>query len=85
MTVPGLLPDYDMGDVAALIAPRPQFIGAGYMDPLTPQAAFEPAFARVSETYAQNADDLKTVIEPNGGHAETTGMRAALKQFLAPL
>lgn len=85
MTVPGLLPNYDMGDVAALIAPRQQFIGAGYMDPLTPQAAFEPAFARVTDAYARNARDLKTFIEPNGGHAETTGMRAALKQFLAPL
>jgi Acetyl esterase (deacetylase) len=29
MTVPGLLPAHDMDDVAALIAPRPQLVGAG--------------------------------------------------------
>jgi hypothetical protein len=36
MSVPGLLAEGDMGDVAALIAPRPQFIAYGGRDPLTP-------------------------------------------------
>jgi hypothetical protein len=42
MSVPGLLPNGDMGDVAALIAPRPQFIAWGGRDPLTPEAAMIP-------------------------------------------
>jgi dienelactone hydrolase len=42
MSVPGLLQNGDMGDVAALIAPRPQFIAWGGRDPLTPEAANPP-------------------------------------------
>lgn len=85
MTVPGLLSEHDMGDVAALVAPRPQLIGVGLDDPLTPKAAFKAALAPVAKAYGDCPEWLETVIEPSGGHAETPAMRSALKHFLALL
>jgi dienelactone hydrolase len=82
MTVPGLLPDHDMGDVAALIAPRPQWVGAGLRDPLSPPEAFDPAVARLRAAYADAPERLQIVVEPEGGHAETPRMRAGLGAFL---
>lgn len=82
MTVPGLLPRHDMDDVAGLIAPRPQLVGAGLEDPLTPAAALDPALAGLRAAYAAAQDRLRVVIEPKGGHAETPAMRAALDAFL---
>ncbi len=82
MTVPGLLPANDMDDVAALVAPRPQWVGVGLRDPLTPPKAFEPAVERLSVAYADAPGRLEVVVEPEGGHAETARMRAALTTFL---
>ncbi len=82
MTVPGLLPDHDMDDVAALVAPRPQWLGAGMRDPLTPPEAFDPAVERLAMAYADAPERLEVVVEPDGGHAETARMRAALTTFL---
>lgn len=82
MTVPGLLAEADMADVAALIAPRPQFVGAGRLDPLTPPAALDPALDRLRATYADAAVRLTVVAEPDGGHAESGAMRAGLLRFL---
>lgn len=82
MTVPGLLPEHDMGDVAALVAPRPQLVGSGLRDPLTPVAALEPALARLRFAYGGMEDRLEIVIEPDGGHAESHAMRNALGTFL---
>jgi len=84
MTVPGLLSHGDMGDVAALIAPRPQFIAYGARDPLTPEEAISPALARVGAAYgAKEADArLRILSDPVAGHEETRAMRAALLSFL---
>jgi hypothetical protein len=82
MTVPGLLPDHDMDDVAALVSPRPQWVGAGLRDPLTPPEAFGPALERLSMAYADVPGRLEVVVEPDGGHAETARMRAGLTAFL---
>jgi dienelactone hydrolase len=85
MSVPGLLQHGDMGDVAALIAPRPQFIAWGGRDPLTPEAAISPALSRVTAAYreagAENA--LWIVQDPDTGHEETPAMRAEALAFLA--
>jgi dienelactone hydrolase len=85
MTVPGLLAEGDMGDVAALIAPRPQLIAQGGRDPLTPQAAIAPALARVASAYrAQGAAAaLRIIGEPDAAHEETPAMRTAVLAFLA--
>lgn len=85
MTVPGLLAHGDMGDVAALIAPRPQFVGAGRRDPLTPASALDPAVSRLRAAYAAHgaAAQLQVHLEDGTGHEETPRMRAAVLRFLA--
>ncbi len=83
MTVPGLLATGDMGDVAALIAPRPQFVALGGTDPLTPEAARAPALARLSAAYADAPGRLEVHLSPETGHLETPAMRRATLDFLA--
>lgn len=85
MTVPGLLTEGDMGDVAALIAPRPQLVAAGRRDPLTPPAALNPALARLRAAYADAGAEtrLRVCIEEESGHAETPRIRAEVLGFLA--
>ena len=84
LTVPGLLPLAGNGEIAGLIAPRAQLIGIGDLDPLTPPAAFETAFAQTRGAYeeAGAADRLVLVREPEAGHVETPAMRAAVFAFL---
>ena len=83
MTVPGLLAEGDMGDVAALIAPRPQFVGLGGTDPLTPMAARDPALARLRTAYGRAQDRLQLHLSPDTGHVETPQMRHETLAFLA--
>ena len=83
MTVPGLLAEGDMGDVAALIAPRPQFVGLGGTDPLTPPAARQPALDRLTAAYAGAPDNLQVHLSPGTGHVETPAMRRDTLAFLA--
>lgn len=83
MTVPGLLAEADMGDVAALVAPRPQFVGLGGADPLTPPAAYEPALVRLRAAYAGQPGALDILIETSTGHVETPLMRRRVLKFLA--
>ncbi|MCB1493693.1 MAG: prolyl oligopeptidase family serine peptidase [Rhodobiaceae bacterium] len=84
MTVPGLLRQGDMGDVAALIAPRPHLVASGALDALTPPEALEPALARLRAAYcaAGARDRLLVFTSPDTGHAETPAMRAAVLAFL---
>ena len=82
MNVPGLLAEGDMGDVAALIAPRPQFVGLGVTDPLTPMAARDPAVARLRSAYARAQDGLQLHLSPDTGHVETPAMRRNTLAFL---
>ncbi len=83
LTVPGLLADGDAGDIAALIAPRPQLIGTGVEDPLTHDGAYAPAIARVVAAYDQAgaAECLTVIREAASGHAETPRMRAEVLAF----
>lgn len=83
MTVPGLLAEADMGDVAALVAPRPQLVCLGAADPLTPETARDPALARLRAAYADAPDRLALHVDPDTGHRETPAMRAAVLAFLA--
>ena len=84
MTVPGLLKYCDMGDVAALVAPRPQLVGVGATDPLTPPGALEPALATLRDAYAEAelSDRLTILVSPDTGHVETAEMRNAVLAFL---
>ena len=85
LTVPGLLDIASNGQIAGLIAPRPQFVGLGARDPLTPPEAVEKAVGETCAAYvAEGVEDLfEVLIEPQGGHAETPAMRAAVLAFLA--
>lgn len=84
MTVPGLLQEYDMADIAALIAPRPQLVAYGALDPLTPAKGSEPAIATLRSAYTQSnaADKLTLIRSEDTGHVETPAMRQAVLRFL---
>ena len=82
LTVPGLLTVCDFGDVAGLVAPRPQFVGLGTDDGLTPPSAREPALQRVRAAYESDPQNLEVYLEPDSGHQETPAMRAGALAFL---
>ncbi|MCP4315463.1 MAG: alpha/beta fold hydrolase [Hyphomicrobiales bacterium] len=83
MTVPGLLEEHDMADIAAMIAPRPQLVAYGVLDPLTPPEAVDPAIATLRQAYERtNASENLTVIRSElTGHVETEDMREAVLRF----
>lgn len=83
MTVPGLLKIASNGEIAGAIAPRPQWIGIGDLDPLTPPQAVDAALAETRTRYAVAgaANALVFHREPDSGHVETAAMRAAVMGF----
>jgi hypothetical protein len=79
LTIPGLLAATTTGEIAGLVAPRPQLICIGEADPLTPSLAVDRAWA---DTHAAYGDGPLTLMrEPGIGHQETEGMRAAVLEF----
>jgi hypothetical protein len=68
------------GQIAGLVAPRPQFVGWGDADPLTPPGATEPALAQARAAYG--GGPFTEYREPGGGHTETPAMRSAWMAFL---
>lgn len=82
MTVPGLLHHAEMGDVAGLVAPRPQLICHGGADALTPEPARSHALTRVRAAYA-GSDALELYTAPEAGHEETPDMRRRVLDFLS--
>jgi len=83
MTIPGLLPRGDMSDVAAMIAPRPQFVGLGQLDPLTPGLPDSGAVNHLRRAYSENPQALDILVSPETGHIETPKMRQRVLEFLA--
>jgi acetyl esterase/lipase len=83
LTVPGLLHETSTGEIAGLVAPRPQFIAIGEADPLTPPLAVERGMAAVSAAYAaaDASGGLNIVREPGIEHQETPRMRNAMLDF----
>ncbi len=82
LTVPGLLQHADIGEIAGLIAPRPQFIGLGRHDPFTPPDASRAALQQVQSAYHGRDHLLSVHVDANGAHGETTDMRRAVLEFL---
>ena len=84
MTVPGLLAKTSIGEIAGLIAPRPQLICIGEADPLTPPEAVARAYGETLSAYrAAGAEhSLRLLAEPGVGHQETPRMREAVMAFL---
>ena len=67
--VPGILKLGEIGDVAALVAPRALCVLHGQTDPLFPAAATVEQFETVQRAYAvaENADACALMLHP-GGH-----------------
>jgi len=81
LIVPGLLNETDAGEMAGLIAPRPQLIALGDADSLTPVAAVDRAWADVQTAYAGAPGKLELIREPGVKHQETRRMRDAMLAF----
>ncbi|MFA3918810.1 alpha/beta hydrolase family protein [Ruegeria hyattellae] len=85
LTIPGLLNVASNGEIAGQIAPRPQFVGIGDQDPLTPAEAVDPALAELRAAYASCPDQLTIFRSKSTGHQETPEMRRAVFEFLKAL
>jgi dienelactone hydrolase len=83
LTVPGLLGIASNGEIAGLIAPRPQLIAVGDQDPLTPPGAVDAALAETRRAYEEAGfhDRLVLIREPASGHVETPAMRTGVADF----
>ena len=83
LTVPGLLGLASNGEISGRIAPRPQLIGIGDTDPLTPPKAVDLALNETRRAYEAKAasDSLVLVREADSGHVETPAMRRAVLEF----
>lgn len=81
--VPGLLREFTLADICALIAPRPHLSCAGRADPLTPPVGLDSLDRAMREVYAalRQPGAWRQVVEP-GGHAETPTMRAEVLAWL---
>jgi dienelactone hydrolase len=85
LTIPGLLGVAGNGEIAGLIAPRPQLICIGDRDTLTPPRAVDIAFARTAAAYeaAGARDRLVLHREAETGHEESAAMRRVMLEFAA--
>lgn len=81
LTIPGLLNVASNGEIAAQIAPRPQFVGIGDQDPLTPSQAVDPALDQLRLAYADYKTQLAICRDAATGHIETPEMRQAVLRF----
>lgn len=79
LTVPGLLAETTTGEIAGLVAPRPQLICVGDADSLTPPAAVDKALITSRAMYGDGP--LELLRQPRIGHQETPEMRAAVLGF----
>ena len=83
LTVPGLLNEGDAGDVAGLVAPRPQLICIGEADSLTPPLSVDRAWAVTRAAYDRVGGSVQLLREPGVKHQETRPMREAVLAFFA--
>jgi dienelactone hydrolase len=67
--VPGLLPDLEMADIAALIAPRRLVIEAGERDHIFPIVATREAFAQLGPVWEAHGARPPELVVTDGGHA----------------
>lgn len=83
LMVPGLLKTTDTGEIAGLVAPRPQLICVGEADHLTPLPAVLKAWGETEAAYRDAPDAVRLVREPGVGHRETESMRQEALAFFA--
>ena len=81
--VPGLLAQFTLGEISALIAPRPHLSLAGRADPLTPPEGLARLDRSQRAAYAAlGAGTAWQQHLEDGGHAETPAMRARVLDWL---
>jgi hypothetical protein len=82
--VPGLLRHTSTGEIAGLVAPRPQLICVGDRDELTPLPSVERALAVTRPMYeaAGAAGSLEVFIQAGVDHRETPEMHELVMAFL---
>ncbi|HVY52230.1 MAG TPA: dienelactone hydrolase family protein, partial [Devosia sp.] len=85
LLVPGLLNAISTGQIAGLVAPRPQLICVGGLDELTPRLSVERGLAEARQMYEQAgaAWALDFFEEPLAHHEETPQMRARVLAHFA--
>lgn len=67
--IPGLLPDLEMADIAALVAPRPLILEAGERDPIFPIDATRAAFAQLGPVWEAHGAAPPQLVVTDGAHA----------------
>lgn len=81
--VPGLLREFTLAEIAALIAPRPHLSLAGRGDALTPPEGLASLDRELRRAYAAlGAPNAWQQVVEDGGHAETPTMRAQVLAWL---
>ncbi|MGO1227082.1 dienelactone hydrolase family protein [Brachybacterium sp. AOP42-C2-15] len=67
--IPGLLPELEMADIAALVAPRPLILEAGERDHIFPIAATRESFALLAPAWEAHGAVPPELVVTDGGHA----------------
>jgi dienelactone hydrolase len=83
LLVPGMLRHTSTGEIAGMVAPRPQLICLGEEDELTPPLSIERALAVTRPMYEQAgaADALDVFIQDGVDHRETPEMHEKVMAF----
>lgn len=71
--IPGLLPEFEMADIAALIAPRPLIIESGERDHIFPIEATRASFAQLPPIWHAQAARPPELVVTDSGHAFRAG------------
>lgn len=85
LTIPGFSQATSVGQIAGLVAPRPQLICNGTDDPLTPPSAIARAYRETEAAYQASGspENLRYIAYPDTGHTETDAMRDEVMAFFA--
>lgn len=67
--IPGLLPELEMADIAALVAPRPLILEAGERDHIFPIAATRESYAQLAPAWEAHGAVPPELVVTDGGHA----------------
>ena len=67
--IPGILPEMEMADIAALIAPRPLILEAGERDHIFPIEATRDSFAQLGPVWEALDAVPPELVVTDGGHA----------------
>ena len=80
MYQPDLFAEFDLPEIAGLVAPRPLLVQSGDRDPLYPRANAEAGVARLREIYAAAGGRLETSFFPGLHELDGPGAIAWLRR-----